>query len=191
MHRDDEALLLAAAAGDEWSFAALVRRHRPAVERFARRMLGDADAARDVAQDVFVRLWRAAGSYRAEGRFSEFLYTITRNVCRNHAARGHRECALDPSWDAAAAGPAPDADPSAQAEAQRALAGLPEPYREVLALTLFEGMSYAEAAEVLAVPRGTVASRKAAGVRMLRERLRGLLPHAECADGPTEGGVSP
>jgi len=77
----DEQLLLLAGGGDDEAFATLARRWRPKLEAFAARTLGDAETARDAAQDALVRIWRAAGTYRPEGRFASYVYAVIRNVC--------------------------------------------------------------------------------------------------------------
>lgn len=91
----DERLMQAAGRGDEEVFRTLSRRHRQRVERFARRYVGDADLARDLAQETLIRLWQGARTYAAGGCFRSFLYTIVRNVCRSHARQNGSLVALD------------------------------------------------------------------------------------------------
>jgi RNA polymerase sigma-70 factor, ECF subfamily len=166
-HRDDN-LMAAAARGDEEAMASLARRHRPRLERFAYRMLHDQAEAEDVAQETLIRLWRSASAYRPEGRFLAYLYTLARRRCLSHAGASEAGRAPDPGQHAA-----PGPDGSADGETMRCLHGLPRIHREVLVLSVCEELTYAEIAEVLGLPRGTVASRKAAALRMLRDRLAG------------------
>jgi RNA polymerase sigma-70 factor (ECF subfamily) len=165
----DDKLMLAVGRGDKDAMAALARRHRERVERFAFRVLGDLEAAEDVAQETLIRLWRSAGSYSGDGRFLPYLYKVARSRCAERARGLGIEDAtpdLDPPTPVAA-------DPTDGADVGRALARLPRAGREVLVLSVCEGLTYAEIAEVLGLPKGTVASRKAAALRMLRDRLSG------------------
>lgn len=169
----DERLMQAAGRGDEEAFRALCRRHRQRVERFARRYVCDADLARDLAQETLIRLWQGARTYAAGGCFRSFLYTIARNVCRSHARARLPEAPVERDDD-------PDqllsrGEDGAATAVRRALAGLPACYREVVVLSVYEGLSYGEIANILGCPKGTVASRKAAGLRLLRDRLAPLL----------------
>jgi RNA polymerase sigma-70 factor (ECF subfamily) len=76
---DDDALMLLAAGGDTRAFATLVKRHEQAMRRFLARLIGAADAP-DLCQECFVRLWDHRARYRAEGRFTVFLYRIGKNL---------------------------------------------------------------------------------------------------------------
>ncbi|MCI0342660.1 MAG: sigma-70 family RNA polymerase sigma factor, partial [Planctomycetales bacterium] len=69
--------------GDPEAFAALVRRHAPAVTAFLRRMTGDAHRAEDLAQEAFLRVYRCARDYRPAARFTTWLYTIALNLARD------------------------------------------------------------------------------------------------------------
>jgi RNA polymerase sigma-70 factor (ECF subfamily) len=168
--------MIATGCGDDEAFRALARRHRRRLERFALRYADDHETARDLAQETLIRLWRAAGRYEPGGQFLAYLYTIASNVCRSRA----------PGLAAGDRGELPEVpapEPSAYDErtdaVKRAVRGLPERYREVVVLSAYEGLSYDEIAAVVGCPRGTVASRKATAVRLLRDRLAGLLAEEE------------
>jgi len=161
------------AAGDLEAFGELVARHRDPVTRFCRRMLGDWHAAEDAAQEAFVGLYRCRARYAPSAPFRALLYRLARNAC----ADARRRRAAPP-----VAAPLEAADPSSgTAEAvearqraatlRRALDRLTPPQREVVVLTHFEGLTYAEAARVLQIPVGTVCSRAAAAFRALRRSL--------------------
>src|SRR4051812_23818812 len=77
----DEVLYLRAAAGDEASFRDLVRRYEPAIRRFCAVLIGDAGAARDAAQEVFLSLWDMRRRYRPEAKLRQLLFVIARNRC--------------------------------------------------------------------------------------------------------------
>ena len=96
--RADEQLMQLAAAGVAQAFAEIVRRHQAAVRCFCRRWCGDSCIGDELAQDVFVDLWRARRTYDPRGRFEAWLFTLARNRCRSERRRRVRtEPAADPS----------------------------------------------------------------------------------------------
>ena len=162
---DDVRLMLAFQAGDDAAFEALFARWAGRVLRFVERMVGEASVAEDLVQETFVRVWRARGRYRADARFSTWLFTIAGNAARNELRRPFRRAPHDGFEDgegvlALAAG-APPAD--AQVHARRegkalgaAFAALPVRQREALWLRAVEGLSYAEVAAALATSEMSV-----------------------------------
>src|SRR5512142_228457 len=84
----DAALMLAFQQGDEGAFRALFERHARAMVRFCDHFVRDAARAEELAQDVFVKLYRASGRYRPSARFKTFLYRIASNHCLNELRRG-------------------------------------------------------------------------------------------------------
>lgn len=169
---DEEALMRRAAGGDTAAFGVLVRTYQSRLVRFAARLLGDTDAAQDAAQEAFLRLWRLRAAYRPRGCLQAYLLRITRSVCLDYAR-------VRPAWEpleertgGATPDPAELAQASGLAEAVRqAVQSLPEPQRVVFILSQYEGLSYAEIAEVLDCPVGTVASRKHQATETLRRKL--------------------
>jgi RNA polymerase sigma-70 factor (ECF subfamily) len=85
----DEVLCERVAGGDEAAFDVLVERYQQRAYRLAWSILRDAEDARDVSQDAFVRLWEAAGSFRGRSRFSTWFYRLLVNLCLDHR-RKHR-----------------------------------------------------------------------------------------------------
>jgi RNA polymerase sigma-70 factor (ECF subfamily) len=178
----DEALIARAAAGDAAAFEVLMRRYQAQVFHFVRWQRGVTERlAEDITQEVFLQLYRVAGQFRGGARFRTWFYTLARNVCRNHQRTLRRRA--PERWYAlpeeALAG-LPDRGPGPHVrcehgEAQRvigaAMARLPAWQREVLVLREWQDLSYAEIAEVLAVPIGTVRSR----LHKARETLMALL----------------
>ncbi len=81
--RADEDLMLAVKHDDEGAFAELMNRHRGAIVNFVNRMIGDRDRAEDLSQEVFLRVYRHAGTYRVTARFTTWLYTIASNLGKN------------------------------------------------------------------------------------------------------------
>lgn len=144
---------------------------------YADRLLGDLHAARDVVQDVFLRLC-AADRARVEGHLAPWLY----RVCRNRAMDVRRKGRLMPRTNAEtmesrqSAGPGPDAGPAgreAHAQAMLAIAGLPEAQQEAVRLKFQHGLSYREIAEVTGRTTGSVGVLIHEGMCALRRRLAG------------------
>jgi RNA polymerase sigma-70 factor, ECF subfamily len=162
---EDRKLAARASQGDVEAFTKLVRTHSNLVYRVALRMLGNEDA-QDASQEVWVRVWRNIGSFRAESAFSTWLYRITLNTCltfRQRESRRHeREYSASEEMPYLPEPSSPEADPEAAAlsaerreEIQAALEHVRAEHRAALVLRHMEGLSYAEIAEVLEVPDGT------------------------------------
>jgi RNA polymerase sigma-70 factor (ECF subfamily) len=155
----DAALLLAFRRGDAAAFRTLFERHARAMVAFCFHYVRDPARAEELAQDVFVKLYRAADRYQPSARFRTFLYRIAANHCLNELRRGEyaaraaqgQDPPADP--DALAAGTAgPDADLEGnklEASVKALLDRLPEKQRAAFVLCRFEGLSYEEIAEVL------------------------------------------
>jgi len=141
------------------AFEALVRRHTRTVYAHALRFFGDPSAAEDVTQEVFVKVYRSLLGFDERSRFSTWLYRVTRNACLDEVRAGSRRpVPVDPLDSPAADGDFADRVVLSAAieHAMRALA--PEDRDALSAVALF-GLSYAEAAEAIGVPAGTVKSR--------------------------------
>jgi RNA polymerase sigma factor (sigma-70 family) len=166
------------------SFEELVLAHQRLVFGLALRVVGDRADAEEVAQDTFERAYHALAGYPAERvaamRLRPWLARIALNLARNRLRR--RPAPTRPLEDGdgrplAVAAPAA-AEPPAVAERGQEreqlaelLAGLPRPYREAVVLRHVEGLAYAEVAEVLGRPVGTVKTHVHRGVRQLRDSL--------------------
>jgi RNA polymerase sigma-70 factor (ECF subfamily) len=145
--------------------------HIPALRRYARLLTGDATRADDLVQDTLERacvkwaLWQPGSVLRS------WLLSLMHNLHVNHL----RDWRHDDGHAALEDAPEPAHDPTAEAaermDLQRALAALPPPMREVLLLVTVEEYTYAETADILGVPVGTVMSR----LHRARERLRELM----------------
>jgi RNA polymerase sigma-70 factor, ECF subfamily len=148
--------------------------HGAELYRFARRSLGDATLAEDAVQETFLRAWRASASYdpaRASQR--TWLYAILRNVVIDLARARRSRPPLTTGADAAE-GSADDAelDRALTAwEVETALAELDEDHRRVLVEVHWRGRPYAEVADELGIPAGTVKSRVYYGLRAMRSTL--------------------
>ena len=155
----DAALMLAFQRGDSSAFRTLYERHARAMVAFCHHFVRDSARAEELAQDVFVKLYRSAHRYRPRARFKTFLYRVAANHCLNEIRRGEygareREDRDGPSDPDRIASPAPSPEEAAEGAAlERAVRGLlarlPEKQRAALVLCRFEGMSYEEIAQVL------------------------------------------
>ena len=174
-------LARAARAGDRAAFRRLVEMHMHAVHALGHRMLGSHDDADDVAQETFVRAYRALDRYDESYSFYTWLRTIATRVALNEIdKRKRRQTTGGESFETAAevvaaSGPDPCEQVAGEelAEAvQASLRTLPAEFRAVLALRTYEQMSYEEIATTLEIPIGTVMSRLNRARRLMREAWR-------------------
>ena len=182
----DRADMARLVGGHDAALNDLMERPGPAVFHFLCRMLGNQDDANDLAQDTFVRVYRARESYQPAQKFTTWLFTIAANLARNqHRWRSrHPTVSLDiPSETTAqtlgdtlptgAASPDHAAESAERAAAIRAaVQSLPEDMREVIVLCEWEDMAAAEAAAVLQTTPKAVDSRLYRARNLLRERLK-------------------
>jgi len=159
----DARLMGALQRGDESAFTALVDRHRERVFRLACRYLGDENAAEDLAQESFLRVYRARHSWRPEAKFSTWLYRVTANACLNELRSRRTRRAVESTAPAVPGdGATPDAaDPKAEGPGEalvrketaervrEAVARLPEDQRLAVVLSKYEGLSYRELADAM------------------------------------------
>jgi RNA polymerase sigma-70 factor (ECF subfamily) len=182
----DEELLKRIARGEQLAFEALYSRYGTPVMRFLYRCSGDQGLAEDLTQEVFVKVYRAATRWRPTGTARAWLFQIARRHWWNRSAwlrrrrPVHRRLAehatVDDQLDDAP-GAAERAGRSEVGHAIRmGVLALPKRLRVVFVLVRLEGLPLAEAALIEGIPIGTVKSRLSAGERILRGRLRHLLP---------------
>jgi RNA polymerase sigma-70 factor (ECF subfamily) len=168
--------------GDDLAWEALVRTHQSSVYAVTRYYLRDSEEARDVAQDVFVRLYERLASFEGGDTFKAWLLRMARNACIDRLRRiKARPPATDVPVDDAGLVSGDDPEASAQAEARerllrRAVAELGEKNREVLLLKEIQGLKLEEVAEILSLPLGTVKSRSSRARLELAAALRRLDP---------------
>lgn len=188
--RADEEVIDRVLAGDREAFSVLVDRHGARVHAAILRMVGDAEAAKDLAQETLLRAFAGLGSFRRGSAFYTWLYAIAVNQVRTEFRRRRsvKGQAMLPLDAAGAAGDGPDGAPAEpasrgpgpgeeaarrdeEARVRSALARLDEEYREAVVLRDLEGLSYGEIAGATGVPVGTVRSRIHRGRAALREIL--------------------
>ncbi|MBS1714720.1 MAG: RNA polymerase sigma factor [Armatimonadetes bacterium] len=156
--------------GDRDALGSLVREHYSRVFRFCARRLGD-DLGQDAAQETFVTMQRSLKRYQGKSTFETWLLGIAHNHCRTMA----RKRRLDP-LPLAAWLEAPDTSaqtPIDREALRQALQRLSEEHREVVLLHEVEGLRYAEIAEIVGVPEGTVKSRLHHAFQHMRRHLCG------------------
>ncbi|HJQ31711.1 MAG TPA: RNA polymerase sigma factor [Pyrinomonadaceae bacterium] len=192
-HTSDEELLRRMLGGSAAAFEALYDRRQGGLYRYALRMTGSEAIAEDVTQDVFLELMRDGRLYDpARGSLKSYLYGMARHRVLRRLERERSHVSIDDEED----GGAPrtdgrlrsDEDPFADLAREetvslvrQAVLSLPPHFREVIVLCHLQEMNYADAAEVVACPVGTVRSRLARARTMLVEKLRAL-------KGPSLGG---
>lgn len=167
----DEQLVARAQAGDKRAFELLVRKYQYKIIQLVSRLVGDADAP-DVAQETFIKAWRALKNFRGQSAFYTWLYRIGINTAKNHlVARGRRPTNQDIDVDEAeqfghtlqmSDGDTPEAmllSEEIRNNVEATIARLPPDLRQAITLRELEGLSYEEIAEVMNCPIGTVRSR--------------------------------
>lgn len=187
-HRADRELVEQAQQGDNRAFDALVRKYQHKIVKLVSRYLHDPHESLDVAQDAFLKAYRALPNFRGDSAFYTWLYRIAINTAKNHlVAQGRRP---------------PDEDVDAQEAEQydgqsglkeyatpehmllrdeieqtvfRAIEDLPEDLRTAITLRELEGMSYEEIAQTMDCPVGTVRSRIFRAREAIDRKLRPLL----------------
>ncbi len=172
----DHALVERARRGDKEAFGLLVEQHQRSVVNLARRLSADPADAEDVAQEAFLRAFRALRQFRGLSSFRTWLTQIVVNTARTHLGR-RLSRPEDPGAFEAACETVAGADLEraivARDRVGQALATLPPDLREAVVLRDIEGLEYREMARVLDVPIGTIESRIFRGRARLRTALAG------------------
>ncbi len=154
MRDPDEELVGRVGAGDKRAAAELVRRHLPRMVGLARRMLGDAAEAEDVAQEVFLRVWKHAASWRpGQAKFETWMHRVAMNLCLDRLRRSGRNAGeVSPETaDVRASATRAFDDRQRKERVRNALQALPERQRAALVLCYYQDRTNIEAAEILGV----------------------------------------
>jgi len=168
-------------AGDLSGFEVIVRRWQHRVLSLAWRFCRDRATAEDMAQEVFLKVFRSLASFRGDSAFSTWLISIALNTFRSRLrAEGQPLLSLDPDrLFATAPGVLRGLEEHQRAEAvRRAVLTLPKRYRDAILVYYFEERDLAESARVLAVAEGTLKARLHRGRELLRRRCANLGPLA-------------
>jgi RNA polymerase sigma-70 factor, ECF subfamily len=179
----DGELVRSALAGREAGFEELVRRYQRPIAAYVYRMVGDYDAALDLSQEVFIKVYNSLARYRSEFKFSTWIYKIAHNAAidylRRHAVReqslagsldGERR---EISIESKRLTPEQESERKERcSEIESIVQLLPAAYRELIALRHSHDLSYDEIAEVTGLPLGTVKNRLFRAREAMRDQLR-------------------
>lgn len=165
-------------AGGRQFYEPLVRAYEPEAFRVALGILGDPDGAHDAVQESFIKAYRALDRFELGRSFRPWILQILRNQCRDMLRRkkaGFEVERMNPIMAERLASPSSPERDHRRAEAReilwRGLGRLSVDHREVLVMKELQGLNYAEIAEAIDVPEGTVASRLYHARRALKEAL--------------------
>ncbi len=174
--QDDLDLVREFRAGSERAFNELVLKHRPAVYLTAVGMLGNADDADDIAQEVFIKAFKSIDTFRGDSAVYTWLYRITMNLCLNQIRRRKVRTFFGLEQVSATLPHAKRADEDQEiselsVRARQAIAELPEKQRAVFILRHFRGLPHAEIARIMERDEGTIKANYFQAVRKLRAKL--------------------
>jgi RNA polymerase sigma-70 factor, ECF subfamily len=183
----DAAIMLRVAEGDEASFNYLAQKyHRPMIH-FLYRMVGNHAVAEELAQEVFLRVYRARSSYRAEARFTTWLYRIATNLAVNHARDTRHERSAqtvyldEPDQETGTTPDVADTVPSVEermlrdermAAIRKHVLALPERQRMAVLMHKYQGMDYHQIGEVLKLSESATKSLLFRAYQTLRDKLK-------------------
>jgi RNA polymerase sigma-70 factor, ECF subfamily len=168
----DDDLVLQCQNGNAAAFEMLVRKHQQMVHALTFRMTGSVADAEDLAQEAFIRAYEQIGSFRSQAKFSTWLYSIAVHACLNWRRDEARRFRAEANCAGEAFAEQNESAPNEMAQqAQAALMKLPARQRAAIVLTLYDGMSHAEAAKVLHCSETTVSWRVFAARRKLKRWL--------------------
>ncbi len=174
MRDPDEDLVVRVGAGDSRAAAELVRRHLPRMVGLARRMLGDAAEAEDVAQEVFLRVWRHAAAWKpGQAKFETWMHRVAMNLCLDRLRRKVRDGGeVTPEMpDLRASATRALDDRQRRDRVREALQALPERQRAALVLCYYQDRTNIEAAEIVGVSVDALESLLSRARRSLKTAL--------------------
>ena len=178
----DGELVQSALAGRESGFEELVRRYQRPIAAYVYRMVGDYDAALDLTQDVFIKVYASLSRYRSEYKFSTWIYKIAHNAAIDHLRRSatreqavtHDDDRTETRIESGRLTPEQESERNERrSEIEEVVRVLPPAYRELIVLRHSNDLSYDEIAEITGLPLGTVKNR----LFRAREAMRDLLIH--------------
>jgi len=181
-----EELMASIAKGDEDALEILVNRHQTSILNLTYRFIGDRTQAKDLAQEVFIRVWQSAKSYEPRAKFTTWIYRITANLCFNQlkSARGKRWFSFSRSNEESVTTieeTLADKGPSAEdilvekersRQISQALQSLPDNQKMAVILKRYDELSYQEIAQVIGCSVSAVESLLVRAKRTLQEKLK-------------------
>jgi RNA polymerase sigma-70 factor (ECF subfamily) len=182
MASSDEELVARSMGGDLDSFNQLVLRWERPIYALAYRVIGREEDARDVAQETFLRAFRALAGFKGQAKFSSWLYRITLNLCRDWIRRERRAPVAQAPEGVDLLEIAASAEPTETVEdlvsrrelgraVAKAMATLPDEQRTAIVLKEYHGLTFQEIADLLDCPLSTVKTRLYQGLTVLRRQL--------------------
>jgi RNA polymerase sigma-70 factor (ECF subfamily) len=183
MTSSDEELVTLSQGGDLDSFNQLVVRWERPIYALAYRVIGREEEARDVAQETFLRAFRALKGFKGQAKFSSWLYRITLNLCRDWIRKEKRAPVTQAPEGIDIIELAGEGTPSESIEelvgrrqlgraVSKAMALLPEEQRTAIILKEYHGLTFQEIAELLDCPLSTVKTRLYQGLSVVRKQLQ-------------------
>src|SRR6267142_6395813 len=178
----DRDLVLSAAQGVEGGFEELVRRYQRPISGYVYRMVGDYEAALDLTQEIFIKIYGSLSRYRPEFKFSTWIYKIAHNAAIDHLRRNAgRERSLtngteSDNYDLPIESEGLSPEQQSEREEQRVeiegvVRSLPTAYRELIVLRHSQDLTYEEIVEVTGLPLGTVKNRLFRARDMMRQQF--------------------
>jgi len=178
----DPELVASAARGLDGSFEELVNRYQRPISAFVYRMVGDYDAALDLTQEIFIKVYASLARYRPEFKFSTWIYKIAHNAAIDHLRRtSSRERSLsvgtetdDYDLPLESEGLTPEQQSEREerrGEIENVVRSLPTAYRELIVLRHSQDLTYEEIVEVTGLPLGTVKNRLFRAREMMRQQF--------------------
>jgi RNA polymerase sigma-70 factor (ECF subfamily) len=180
---EDEKLMAETARGDEYAFELLVTRHQSRMLNLIYRFIGNRTQARDLAQEVFIRVWQAAPRYKPQAKFTTWIYRLAANLCLNELKASGRKKLLfsqSPAEESRIPDEQGNVSPSAEdlllaeersRQISLALQNLPENQRMALILKRYDNLSYHEIAKIMECSVSAVESLLVRAKRNLQEKL--------------------
>lgn len=187
---DDAVIMLELRAGNMAGFDYLIQKYRKPIIRFMYRMVHNQAVAEELAQEVFLRVYRSRETYRAEARFSTWLYRIATNLGVNHARDTRRERSAstvyldEPDPETGTTPDVADTTPDVEAKILRRermeairqhVMALPERQRMAVLMHKYEGMDYRQIGEVLKLSESATKSLLFRAYQTLREKLKDFI----------------